>query len=64
MQQRLELLRYNASACRELASTAMTPEGKDVLIDLAKDYERKVITLEVTAAAHPNRRPAFRWPLA
>lgn len=64
MHQRLEILRSNASACRELASTAMTPEGKDALTDLAEDYERKIITLEVSAAVHPRRRPAFRWPLS
>jgi len=61
-QQPLERLRRNATKCRDLAGSAMTPAARDVLTGLAKQYEEKVIALEATEVRH--RRPAFKWPLS
>lgn len=63
MEHSLQRLRTDASKCRELASTAITLEGKEVLTGLADQYEQEAMTLEC-AGIIPRRRPAFRWPLA
>jgi hypothetical protein len=64
MQQALARLRHNASTCRELASSALTPAAREVLNGLARDYEEKVVTVECFETTHQNRRPAFKWPLS
>ena len=63
MQQALNRLRVNADTCRNLAFDAITPAARDVLSDLAAQYEQKVVALEIDAQTHPHRRPAFKWPL-
>jgi hypothetical protein len=62
-QQSAERLRVSATKCRDLASTSMTQAARDVLDDLADDYERKAVDLEQSNARHPRRRPAFTWSL-
>jgi hypothetical protein len=64
MEQPLERLRSNASKCRELASTAVTSEGREVLSAFADRYEQEALTLECAGIIPRSRRPAFRWPLA
>jgi len=64
MEQSLERLRHDAGKCRELASTAMTPEGQKVLSGLADQYEQEAMTLECAGIVVRNRRPALKWPLA
>jgi hypothetical protein len=64
MEHSLERLRSDASKCRELASTAMTVEGRTVLSGLADQYEQEAMTLECAGMIPRGRRPAFRWPLA
>jgi hypothetical protein len=56
----LDRVRLNATRCRELAATAMTPAGRDVLAGLADEYEQEAISLE---RLDPKRRrlPAFSW---
>jgi hypothetical protein len=49
----------DAKKCRELAETVITPEARDVLIDLAKQYEHEAVLRNNRA-----RRPAFAWELA
>jgi hypothetical protein len=61
-QQPLERLRHNASKCRDLAGSAMTPAARDVLTGLAEQYEEKLVALEARKERH--RRPAFKWPLS
>ena len=61
MDETLERLRTNATRCRDLASTAITPSAREVLTDLARQYDERASTLRVSAAQH--RRPAFKWPL-
>jgi hypothetical protein len=56
--------RQNASKCRDLASSALTPAARDVLTGLAEQYEERVVNLECIEATHPGRRPAFKWPLS
>ena len=63
MEYSLERLRSDAGKCRDLASSAMTPEGRRVLSGLADQYEQEALTLE-GAGILPRRHPAFRWPPA
>jgi len=46
MEYSLERLRSDAGKCRDLASSAMTPEGRRVLSGLADQYEQEALTLE------------------
>ena len=64
MEQPLERLRLNATKCRDLASTAITPAARDVLTGLAEQYEHQAVTVERYDAARRHPRPAFNWPLA
>ena len=59
----LDRVRLNATKCRELADTAMTTAARDVLAELAQQYEQEAILLE---RLDPQRRrgPAFRWSRA
>ena len=59
----LERLRLNAAKCRELANTAVTPTGREVLADMAEEYEDKAARLECWKRQHPSRSP-FRWSLS
>ncbi|HYX47636.1 MAG TPA: hypothetical protein VE820_12545 [Sphingomicrobium sp.] len=56
--------RDNATKCRDLASSALTPAARDVLTGLAEQYEERVVNLECSEVLHPGRRPAFKWPLS
>ena len=40
-----ELLHRSASQCRHLADTAITPEVRDILLNLAHDYHDRAATL-------------------
>ena len=62
MHSTLSRLQSDALKCRDLASTAMTDEARDILIGLAAKYEE---TLDVLDRDGPKRpaRPAFHWPL-
>lgn len=62
MTQPLERLRFNAIKCRDLASSAVTPEARDVLTDLAHHYDLEVVAQEAYQSLHRHRRPAFKWP--
>jgi hypothetical protein len=62
MQEPLERLRRNATKCRDLASSAVTPAGRNVLSDLADRYEKEAALMEHKEARRP-RRPAFKWSL-
>ena len=59
----LDRVRLNATKCRELADTAMTTAARDVLADLAQQYEQEAISLE-RLDPQRRRRPAFRWSRA
>jgi hypothetical protein len=63
-QQPIARFRNDATKCRDLASSALTPAARDVLTGLAEQYEETVISLECIEATHPGRRPAFKWPLS
>jgi hypothetical protein len=41
-------LHCNASQCRNLADTAITPEARDILLDLAHDYDDRAATLQAS----------------
>jgi len=60
MEEPLDRLRLNATKCRELASTAVTPAARDVLAGLAREYDEKAAVLGDRGGP---RRPAFVWPL-
>jgi hypothetical protein len=60
MEEPLDRLRLNATKCRDLASTAITPAAREVLDDLAREYDEKAATLSKRRAS--SRRPAFAWP--
>jgi hypothetical protein len=62
MQESLSTVRKKVTTCRDLADTAITPAGRDVLSDLAEQYERQADLLE-RFAGHPKRRAAFKWGL-
>ena len=56
-------LRSEASKCRDLASTAVTNEGRTILSGLAAKYEDAAAALERQREKAAPRRPAFNWPL-
>jgi hypothetical protein len=56
-----ENYRRTALMCRDLAETALTPAAKQVLMEMAVDYESKAETPEVPQAH--RARPAFQWNL-
>ena len=60
----LDRVRLNASRCRDLADTAMTPAARDILAELAEHYEQEAISLEGLAPRGRNKRPAFSWSRA
>ena len=57
----LNRLRTDAERCRDLASTSITGDARDVLSNLAAKYEEDALVLERTP--RPRGRPAFHWPL-
>ena len=63
IQEPLDRLRDNATKCRDLASTAMSPAAKDVLTGMAEQYEQRATSLAYTAIQR-HTRPAFKWPLS
>jgi hypothetical protein len=54
-----EVFRRRAASCRDLAETAVTPEAKHILGQLASDYETRARAEELENST--RRRPAFRW---
>lgn len=62
MEESLERLRLNATKCRDLASTAITPGARDVLSDLARYYDEEATI--VSDRRRTSRRRAFAWPVA
>jgi hypothetical protein len=46
--EKLERLHRNANQCRSLADCAPTPEGREVLLEIARDYEDRAATLHAT----------------
>jgi hypothetical protein len=56
---RAQQLHDRARRCRELADTAMTDEGRSILVEIAQRYE-----LEATGAERPTRREALADAIA
>ena len=50
----LDLLHSYASHCRDLADTAITPEGREILLGLARNYDDQAANLQAT-----DTRPLF-----
>ena len=46
--EKLERLHRNANQCRSLADCALTAEGREVLLEMARDYEDRAATLHAT----------------
>lgn len=63
MEDAIDLLRLNAANCRDLASYAITIGAREVLNDLADQYEKEAASIE-SGGAHRHRRPAFKWTIA
>jgi hypothetical protein len=63
MQEPLDRIRSNATKCRDLASTAMSPAAREVLTGMAEQYEQKATSLAHTMVVRQGR-PAFKWPLS
>ena len=55
-------LRADASKCHDLASTAVTEEAREVLKDMADNYEKAAAALDLAAHKTRHSRPAFSWP--
>ena len=52
--EKLERLHRQAQQCRALADTAITPEARIVLVDMALDYEDRAATMQINGArSHP-----------
>ena len=62
MQRPVERLRADATKCRELARTSLTPDARDILAELADDYDRQVVDLERHRGG--RARPVFVWALS
>jgi len=63
IQEPLDRLRDNATKCRNLASTAISPAAREVLTGMAEQYEQQATSL-AHASVIRHGRPAFRWPLS
>jgi hypothetical protein len=61
MEDEAERMRSNALKCRDLAATAITSAARDVLTGLADRYDQEALAKQRSEAAHPRRRPAFKW---
>ena len=67
MLDKLERLHRSATQCRYLAETALTAEGRQVLLGLALDYEYQAATLQDTGTGSPAHldterdKPLFRF---
>jgi hypothetical protein len=61
VQRPVERLRADADKCRDLARTSLTPDARDILAELADEYDRQVVDCE----KHPRARarPVFVWAL-
>ena len=59
MQPTIARLRSDASKCRDLASTAITPDAREILTSIAERYEHEALAMD---RAPKPRRPAFVWP--
>lgn len=55
-------LRSDASTCRDLASTAITKEAREVLKGMAAQYDEAAIMMEKSAPKAESARRAFDWP--
>ena len=53
-------LRSDASKCRDLASTAITVDARQILAGMAAEYDEAASALE--RAQPRTTRPAFHWP--
>lgn len=62
MTRSIDTLRKNARLYQELASNALTEEGRSVLNELADRYEDEAIVLE-RAGSQGRGTTAFRWQL-
>lgn len=56
---RAQQLQDRARKCRELAETALTDEGRSILVEIAQRYER-----EASGADRPAERPALADAIA
>ena len=56
---RAQQLQDRARKCRELADTAMTEDGRAILIEIAQRYER-----EASSANSPCERPVLSEAVA
>jgi hypothetical protein len=54
-------LRSRASTCRDLASSAETEAGREVLAAMAESFDRRELALENFRRSRQSARPAFRW---
>jgi hypothetical protein len=64
MKQSLEGLRRSAFLCRDLATSAITAEARDVLSQLADNYDQKATAEELAEAGFRRSASAFKWPLS
>ena len=58
MQQALHDYRQQAAQCVMLAETAMTPEGREVLESMARDFDALATEHDAHAA---RQRPLMAW---
>ena len=54
-------LRSDASKCRELASTAVTHEAREILQGLAAQYDQAAIVMEQARPKQRAAKSAFDW---
>jgi hypothetical protein len=60
MHQGVDALLRRAEQCRDLASTALTDDARDVLAAMATKFEQSAALLEQAA---PKTRPVFDWQI-
>lgn len=63
MKQDPDQLWLNSRRCRDLASTALTEDAREILAVMAASYEQKAISLE-RAQGNRKARPAFEWAVS
>ena len=54
-------LRSDASKCRDLASTAVTMEARDVLSSMAARYDEAAVAIERSPRKAEPAKSAFDW---
>lgn len=62
MERSSHALRAHAEQCRDLSASSITPTARDILAELADEYDKSAGERE-SWEVRRKLRPAFAWPV-